>query len=45
MAGRTLQKAFDQKPQIAITLPILVGTDGTFACRKASETQLASRAT
>jgi len=28
MAGRTLQKAFDQKPQIAITLPILVGTDG-----------------
>ena len=28
MAGRTLQKAFEQKPQIAITLPILVGTDG-----------------
>ncbi len=28
MAGRTLQKAFGQKPQIAITLPILVGTDG-----------------
>jgi len=28
MAGRTLQKAFDQKPQIAITLPILVGMDG-----------------
>lgn len=28
MAGRTLQKSFGQKPQIAITLPILVGTDG-----------------
>ena len=28
MAGRTLQKSFGQQPQIAITLPILVGTDG-----------------
>lgn len=28
MAGRTLQKSVGQKPQIAITLPILVGTDG-----------------
>ena len=28
MAGRTLQRAFGQPPQIAITLPILVGTDG-----------------
>ena len=28
MAGRKLQEAFGQQPQIAITLPILVGTDG-----------------
>ena len=28
MAGRKLQETFDQKPQIAVTLPILVGTDG-----------------
>lgn len=28
MAGRTLQRAFNQRPQIAVTLPILVGTDG-----------------
>ncbi len=28
MAGRVLQRAFGQQPQIAITLPILVGTDG-----------------
>lgn len=28
MAGRKLQEIFGQKPQIAITMPILVGTDG-----------------
>jgi tyrosyl-tRNA synthetase len=28
LAGRVLQRAFGQQPQIAITLPILVGTDG-----------------
>ncbi|MEA3396100.1 MAG: tyrosine--tRNA ligase, partial [Chloroflexota bacterium] len=28
MAGRKLQEAFGQQPQIAITMPILVGTDG-----------------
>ncbi|MCD4739403.1 MAG: tyrosine--tRNA ligase [Anaerolineae bacterium] len=28
MAGRKLQESFGQKPQIAITMPILVGTDG-----------------
>lgn len=28
MAGRKLQEAFGQKPQIALTFPILVGTDG-----------------
>jgi tyrosyl-tRNA synthetase len=28
MAGRKLQEAFGQRPQICLTLPILVGTDG-----------------
>ncbi len=28
MAGRKLQEAYGQKPQICLTLPILVGTDG-----------------
>ncbi len=28
LAGRKLQEAFGQRPQICITLPILVGTDG-----------------
>ncbi|MEA3309529.1 MAG: tyrosine--tRNA ligase [Chloroflexota bacterium] len=28
MAGRKLQETFGQPPQIAVTLPILVGTDG-----------------
>ncbi len=28
MAGRKLQEAFGQKPQIPLTMPILVGTDG-----------------
>jgi tyrosyl-tRNA synthetase len=29
LAGRKLQEAFGQKPQICLTFPILVGTDGT----------------
>lgn len=28
MAGRTLQREFDQAPQVLVTVPILVGTDG-----------------
>jgi tyrosyl-tRNA synthetase len=28
MAGRKLQEAFGQRPQIVLTMPILVGTDG-----------------
>jgi len=28
MAGRTLQRDADQRPQVVVTLPILVGTDG-----------------
>jgi len=29
MAGRRLQEAFGQKPQVCITFPVLVGTDGS----------------
>ncbi len=28
MAGRTLQRVFGQKPQVAVLTPILIGTDG-----------------
>ena len=28
LVGRTLQRAYGQRPQIALTLPLLVGTDG-----------------
>jgi tyrosyl-tRNA synthetase len=34
MAGRKLQEAFGQKPQIALTTPILVGTDGRLRMSK-----------
>jgi tyrosyl-tRNA synthetase len=29
LAGRTIQEAYGQKPQVVLTLPILVGTDGS----------------
>ena len=28
LVGRDLQRAYDQRPQIALTMPLLVGTDG-----------------
>ncbi|MGA2286338.1 MAG: tyrosine--tRNA ligase [Dehalococcoidia bacterium] len=34
MAGRTLQRAYGQRPQIAICMPILVGTDGQLRMSK-----------
>jgi tyrosyl-tRNA synthetase len=34
MAGRKLQESFGQEPQVAVTLPILVGTDGTIRMSK-----------
>jgi tyrosyl-tRNA synthetase len=34
MAGRKLQQVFGQRPQIPLTLPILVGTDGTMRMSK-----------
>jgi tyrosyl-tRNA synthetase len=36
LAGRKLQEAFGQRPQIALTLPILVGTDGQFRMSKST---------
>lgn len=34
MAGRTLQRAFGQRPQVPICVPILVGTDGRMRMSK-----------
>ncbi len=34
LVGRELQRAVGQKPQIALTLPLLVGTDGTLKMSK-----------
>ncbi len=36
LAGRKLQEYFGQRPQIAITLPILVGTDGELRMSKST---------
>jgi len=36
MAGRKLQEAFGQKPQVCLTLPILVGTDGHLRMSKST---------
>jgi tyrosyl-tRNA synthetase len=36
LAGRKLQEALGQRPQIAITLPVLVGTDGSLRMAKST---------
>jgi tyrosyl-tRNA synthetase len=36
LAGRKLQDAFGQRPQVCITLPILVGTDGVVRMSKST---------
>lgn len=36
MAGRKLAEAFNQRPQVAITMPILVGTDGHLRMSKST---------
>ena len=36
LAGRKLQDAFGQRPQVCITLPILVGTDGVIRMSKST---------
>ena len=41
MAGRTLQRAYGQRPQIAICMPILVGTDGHLRMSKSQGNYIA----
>lgn len=41
MAGRTLQRAFGQRPQVAICVPILVGTDGRIRMSKTQGNHIA----
>jgi tyrosyl-tRNA synthetase len=36
LAGRKLQEAFGQKPQVCLTFPILVGTDGNLRMSKST---------
>jgi len=36
LAGRKLQEAFGQRPQVCVTMPILVGTDGTMRMSKST---------
>ena len=36
LAGRKLQESFGQKPQVCLTFPILVGTDGTLRMSKST---------
>ncbi len=40
LVGRELQKSAGQKPQVAMTLPLLVGLDGEKKCRNLSATTL-----
>lgn len=41
MAGRTLQRAYGQRPQIAVCMPILVGTDGYMRMSKSQGNYIA----
>jgi tyrosyl-tRNA synthetase len=41
MAGRTLQRAYGQRPQIAVCMPILVGTDGHLRMSKSQGNYIA----
>ncbi len=41
LAGRTLQKAYGQEPQNIMTVPILVGTDGTMKMGKSTGNYIA----
>lgn len=34
LAGRTIQEAFDQRPQVVLTMPILIGLDGQLKMSK-----------
>lgn len=41
LAGRTIQKAYDQIPQDALTVPILEGTDGVIKMGKSEDNYIA----
>jgi len=41
MAGRTLQRAFGQRPQVPVCVPILVGTDGRLRMSKTQGNHIA----
>jgi len=41
MAGRVLQREYEQSPQVVVTLPILVGTDGTVRMSKSQGNHIA----
>ncbi|HUS82514.1 MAG TPA: tyrosine--tRNA ligase [Dehalococcoidia bacterium] len=41
MAGRTLQRSYGQRPQVAICMPILVGTDGRLRMSKSQGNYIA----
>jgi tyrosyl-tRNA synthetase len=41
MAGRNLQRAFGQRPQVALCVPILVGTDGRLRMSKTQGNHIA----
>lgn len=36
MMGRVVQERYGQRPQVAMTMPLLVGTDGVQKCRSRS---------
>lgn len=41
MVGRDLQRAYEQKPQLAMTMPLLVGLDGVKKMSKSSQNYIA----
>ncbi len=41
MAGRTLQRAHGQRPQVCVTMPILIGTDGHLRMSKTTGNYIA----
>jgi len=41
MAGRVLQREYEQRPQVVVTLPILVGTDGAVRMSKSQGNHIA----
>ena len=40
MLGRAIQRAYDQEPQVVLTMPLLVGTDGSEKMSKSAKNQI-----